>query len=391
MYYIVGGECSGRWVAYAYATSSDGVHWTDHGDMLYASQTGEEQSCANAGYALGSGWVWQNPATGKWLVDFSQTNKLAGAGQSIFFAESDTPVGPWRNISTQKSWDFRPDTKYYEYGGRWDTIRVVPKEAPAEGFWGFITANPLISAVPGPPPPAPPPPPPPKPLTPCEFQFCLRRFLWHAVPVYGIIDANRTLVSDDPDDLSLCIGKITTDFGCRRELNCGGDVSKRCLGLAMLGGGAGNSREACACACHARNYTLAGIEVGACFCGDGKALDPAKCGAVPASNSSKVCTKGVGGGNCAVSAFAFSCPAAGNCAAPPPPPAPSLPIRSGFALVESSNGYDWSCLPGPVINFKTAPKAPTTEASGVQPITGPDGKKRWWERRPSMQRFLQSV
>ena len=25
MYYIVGGECPGRWVAYAYATSTDGV------------------------------------------------------------------------------------------------------------------------------------------------------------------------------------------------------------------------------------------------------------------------------------------------------------------------------------------------------------------------------
>ena len=134
MYYIVGGECPGRWVAYAYATSTDGVHWQDQGDMLYASQTGEEQSCANAGYALGSGWVWQSPATGKWLVDYSQSNRLAGPGQSIFFAEADTPVGPWRNISGQKSWDFRPDAKNYEWGGRWDTIRVVPKEAPAEGF-----------------------------------------------------------------------------------------------------------------------------------------------------------------------------------------------------------------------------------------------------------------
>jgi hypothetical protein len=160
-------------------------------------------------------------------------------------------------------------------------------------------------------------------------------------------------------------------------VNCGGDVSKRCLGLAMIGGAAGKSREACACACHARNHTLGGIEVGQCFCGDGAALDPAKCGPVPASNTSKVCAAGVGGGNCAVSAFAFRCPAAGNCAAPAPPPAPKQPIRSGFALVESTNGYDWSYLPAPVIDFRTAPKAPTTEASGVQPITGPDGKTRW--------------
>ena len=70
-------------------------------------------------------------------------------------------------------------------------------------------------------------------------------------------------------------------------------------------------------------------------------------------------------------------PEAASPAISAPPPAPKQPIRSGFALVESTNGYDWSYLPAPVIDFKTAPKAPTTEASGVQPNTGPHGKKRW--------------
>ena len=56
MYYIVGGECPGRWVAYAYATSTDGVHWTDQGDMLYPlTQPGKLQSCNNPTYELGSG------------------------------------------------------------------------------------------------------------------------------------------------------------------------------------------------------------------------------------------------------------------------------------------------------------------------------------------------
>ena len=88
LFYIVGGECPGRWVAYAHATSTDGVHWSDHGDMLYASENGEIQSCANKDYALGSGWVWQDPVTKKWLVNFSQDAKAKwGVGQSIFFAE----------------------------------------------------------------------------------------------------------------------------------------------------------------------------------------------------------------------------------------------------------------------------------------------------------------
>lgn len=57
MYYIVGGECPGRWVAYAYATSTDGVHWTDQGDMLYPlTQPGKLQSCNNPTYELGSGY-----------------------------------------------------------------------------------------------------------------------------------------------------------------------------------------------------------------------------------------------------------------------------------------------------------------------------------------------
>ena len=30
--------------------------------------------------------------------------------------------------------------------GRWDTIRVVPKQPPAKGWWGFITATPLLVA-----------------------------------------------------------------------------------------------------------------------------------------------------------------------------------------------------------------------------------------------------
>eukprot|EP00038_Savillea_parva_P016542 m.224938 g.224938 ORF g.224938 m.224938 type:complete len:173 (-) comp34592_c0_seq1:12-530(-) len=76
LYYIVGGECPGRWVAYGVATSTDGVRWTDLGDMLYPlTEVGpRRQSCGNADYALGSGWVWQSPADGRWLVDWSQTN-----------------------------------------------------------------------------------------------------------------------------------------------------------------------------------------------------------------------------------------------------------------------------------------------------------------------------
>ena len=64
------------------------AHLCAQGDMLYPlTEPGGRQSCANPGYSLGSGWVWRSPSTGKWLVNWSQSNKVAGPGQSIFFAE----------------------------------------------------------------------------------------------------------------------------------------------------------------------------------------------------------------------------------------------------------------------------------------------------------------
>ena len=84
-------------------------------------------------------------------------------------------------------------------------------------------------------------------------------------------------------------------------------------------------------------------------------------------------------GECAINAFRFSCSNSLPCAPPPPPPPPpQQAIRPGFALCESSNGYDWTALPSPLINFNPEPKNPNVEASGVQPLLGPDGKTRWY-------------
>ena len=205
LYYIVGGECPGRWVAYGVATSSDGVRWSDKGDMLYASLSGERQNCSNGGYALGSGWVWQDPTTEKWLVDFSESTSDRGApGQSIFFGQSDTPMGPWSNVTIGPApKPFREDPRYYQVGGRWDTIRVVPKEPPAKGWFGFITANPLVNPLPPGPPLPPPLPPPPPPVPPT------------------------------------CT--VTKDFGCHTEIDCGANVSLRCLGTIVAHNTAGGT------------------------------------------------------------------------------------------------------------------------------------------------------
>lgn len=202
-------------------------------------------------------------------MDWSESDPAAGPGQSIFFAEGDGPTGPWHNITSRPPpKPFRPDPRWYTSTsgmGRWDTIRVVPKQSGATGWWGFITATPLQVANHSNSPSAPPPLPtaaPPHHTTSTSFVPCT----------------------------------VTQDFGCVRELNCGGVVAKRCLGGVMIRGEAAASRASCACACHQRGFTLAGLEENACFCDHGTTLPSTKCGAVAATNASKVCTAGTGGG-----------------------------------------------------------------------------------------------
>lgn len=133
-----------------------------------------------------------------------------------------------------------------------------------------------------------------------------------------------------------CVAQTT--FGCFHELDCGADVHKRCVnGMMIKGHGAAASPEACACACHAAMqdeapFTLAGIEMGACFCGHGAAPNATRCQSLPASK----CPLGQGG-PCAVQVFNFTCIAAANGTThsscehlPPPspgPPAPPAPPR----------------------------------------------------------------
>ena len=118
-----------------------------------------------------------------------------------------------------------------------------------------------------------------------------------------------------------------------KDINCATrkNISTRCISGAVLGQegsstGIGTSKTGCACACHQKGFTLAGLEGGNCFCDHGSSPDPRRCGAVPAANSSAVCddgktTPGEQGGYCAVVAFSFDCSSLA-CAPPPPPPPP---------------------------------------------------------------------
>jgi hypothetical protein len=46
-------------------------------------------------------------------------------------------------------------------------------------------------------------------------------------------------------------------------------------------------------------------------------------------------------------------------------------------LLESSNGWDWTALQPPIVVFDPPPSNPNVEASGGQPMLGPDGRLRW--------------
>jgi hypothetical protein len=125
--------------------------------------------------------------------------------------------------------------------------------------------------------------------------------------------------------------KVVEDFGCLRDINCATrkNISTRCVGGAILGKegsstGVGTSKAGCACACHQRGFSLAGLEGGNCFCSKEKTPDPTRCGAVAAANTSKVCDDAPPeqGGFCAMVVFSFSCSPTQKCAPPPPPPPP---------------------------------------------------------------------
>ena len=129
---------------------------------------------------------------------------------------------------------------------------------------------------------------------------------------------------------------VSHEFGCLRDIHCATrkNVSTRCIGGVVLGtegsdSGLGVSKTACACACHQRGFTLAGLEGGNCFCDHGVAPDPNRCGTVAGINASRVCDDDKvhpheQGGYCAMVVFNFSCPSTAQCAAPLPLPQASL-------------------------------------------------------------------
>jgi len=117
------------WDGYGLATSSDLVHWTDHGTIL-STDTGTG--------GMGTGMVWR--VGDRWMLNYSLGQH---GSQRIYFAESDD-LFHWRKLP--RDIVCAPDPRWYECTGdttsgsaRWDTIWVIPQ--PDGTFVGVVTAT----------------------------------------------------------------------------------------------------------------------------------------------------------------------------------------------------------------------------------------------------------
>ncbi len=134
LYYLITEEGPGA--GFGVATSTDGVHWEDHGWGLRASEQVQRY--------LGTGSVWKDPnfdRTGRFLCNYSEW-RLEGKHfvQYIYFAWSDDLLH-WRKLEELPP--FGPDDLFYkrtEEDARWDCIWTV--ERLEGGYYGYWTATP---------------------------------------------------------------------------------------------------------------------------------------------------------------------------------------------------------------------------------------------------------
>lgn len=114
---------------YDLAVSEDGVTWKEIGKVLQPK----------AGVAcLGTGTITESPNFNRkqpqWQLNYTET--IEGR-QSIMFATS-TDLIHWNKLS--ESLRFRPDTNWYDPGGRWDCLDYLKLEDGT--LYGYYTANP---------------------------------------------------------------------------------------------------------------------------------------------------------------------------------------------------------------------------------------------------------
>lgn len=134
-YYLITDRSPGE--GFGVATSEDGVHFTDRGKCISASD--------KMVFYLGTGAVWKSPdfkRDGRFLCNYSEWRKdeTGRNVQNILFAYSYDLIH-WEKLGDDKM--FRVDERYYKKyeleGGRWDCIFPYIEEGK---YHGFFTATP---------------------------------------------------------------------------------------------------------------------------------------------------------------------------------------------------------------------------------------------------------
>ncbi len=128
LFYLANSRPDRPWDGIGMATSSDGVHFADHGLVV--------EKAPDAEY-LGAGHTWKVGDT--YVLNFSECRD---GTLEIFFAESDDLL-TWRRIPAAESTS-RLDPAWYAEGTeisdqRWDNIWVVPDQ-DGDGYFGYVTA-----------------------------------------------------------------------------------------------------------------------------------------------------------------------------------------------------------------------------------------------------------
>ncbi|MGX9347260.1 hypothetical protein [Microbacterium sp. KNMS] len=128
LFYLANSRPDRPWDGIGLATSTDGVHFADHGMIITKAPDAEY---------LGAGHTWK--AGDKYVFNFSESRN---GRLEIFFAESDDLLH-WRRIPAERSVS-QASTEWYAdeteiSQQRWDNIWVNP-DASGDGFFGYVTA-----------------------------------------------------------------------------------------------------------------------------------------------------------------------------------------------------------------------------------------------------------
>ncbi len=144
LYYL--SQLGHYWDGISLATSTDGVHWKEHGELIHKAD--------DAVWLGGLASFWKIEIMGpdglpqeKYITNFSEWRgpKRTIGQQTIFFAESKDLIN-WKRLVDKlgNKYELKPDPRWYKVNkgvkSRWDGMCIVDRSGG--GYYGYMTASP---------------------------------------------------------------------------------------------------------------------------------------------------------------------------------------------------------------------------------------------------------